>query len=60
MLSYNQLSADVDMKIYRICSRAIFAQPVLSVIAEIVCIDETYANSLLAVYGYDKSYQVKT
>ncbi len=34
----------------------IFTQPVLSVIARIVCIDETYANSLLAVYGYDKSY----
>ena len=33
-----------------------FTQPVLSVIAKIVCIYETYANSLLAIYGYDKSY----
>jgi len=38
----------------------VFTHPVLSVIAGIVCIDETYANSLLAVYCYDKSYQVKT
>ena len=29
-----------------------FTQPILSVIAGIVCIDETYANSLLAVYVY--------
>ena len=28
----------------------IYTQPVLYVIAGIVCIDETYANSLLAVY----------
>lgn len=34
----------------------IFTYPVLPVIARIVCIDETYANSFLAVYGYDKSY----
>ena len=34
----------------------IFTQPVLSVIASIICIDEPYANSVLAVYGYDKSY----
>ena len=38
----------------------IFTYPVLSAIARIIYINETYANSLLAVYGYDKSYQVKT
>jgi hypothetical protein len=34
----------------------ILTQAVLSVIANIACIDETHAKSLLAVYGYDKSY----
>ena len=34
----------------------VFTHQVLSVIAGIVCISETYANSLLAAYGYDKSY----
>ena len=33
----------------------IFTQPVLSVIASIVCIDDLYTNLVLAVYGYDKS-----
>ena len=37
----------------------IFTHLVLSVIASIVCIDETYAHSVLAIYGYDKSYKVK-
>ena len=41
-------------------AKIFFTHSVLSVIARIVCIDETYANSLLAVYGYHKSYQVKT
>ena len=37
-------------------AKIFFTQPVQSIIAGIVCIDETYANSVLAVYGYDKSY----
>ena len=37
----------------------IFTHLVLSIIAGIVCIDETYANSVLAVYGYDKSYWIE-
>lgn len=38
----------------------VFTHPILSVIARIVYIDDLYANSVLAVYDYDKSYQVKT
>ena len=48
----------VEFPVYE--TKLFITHPVLSAIASIVCIDEIYVNSLWAVYGYDKSYWVKT
>lgn len=42
-------SVDIDRGIARYGAEIFFTHPVLSIITGIVCIDETYANSLLAV-----------